>query len=45
MKIITEGVETQKQLEFLQKNSCELYQGFLFSKAVDEESFKNLLIT
>ena len=43
MKIIAEGVETQKQLQFLQENRCELYQGFYFSKAVDEESFKSLL--
>lgn len=32
MKIVSEGVETQAQLEFLRQHGCEQYQGYLFSK-------------
>lgn len=32
MKVVTEGVETQAQLDFLRLNECEQYQGYLFSK-------------
>lgn len=32
LEIVAEGVETQKQLEFLQSNHCEKVQGFYFSK-------------
>ena len=32
MKVVTEGVETQEQLDFLREHGCEQYQGYLFSK-------------
>jgi diguanylate cyclase (GGDEF)-like protein/PAS domain S-box-containing protein len=32
MKVVTEGVETNAQLEFLRKHKCEQYQGYLYSK-------------
>lgn len=32
LTVLAEGIETQKQLEFLKKNNCELGQGFLFSR-------------
>ena len=32
MKVVTEGVETQAQLDFLRLHGCEQYQGYLFSK-------------
>jgi diguanylate cyclase (GGDEF)-like protein len=41
---ISEGVETQGQLEQLKHLGCELYQGYLFSKPVNAEAAKNLLI-
>jgi EAL domain-containing protein (putative c-di-GMP-specific phosphodiesterase class I) len=34
MTIVAEGVETEKQLEFLYQNECEIYQGWLYSKAL-----------
>lgn len=32
MKVVTEGVETNEQLEFLRQQGCEQYQGYIFSK-------------
>lgn len=32
LEIIAEGVETQAQLDFLQARSCEIIQGFFFSR-------------
>ena len=32
LQIIAEGVETQAQLDFLRERSCEVIQGFFFSK-------------
>ena len=40
---VIEGVENQNQLHFIQENGADLYQGFIFSKAVDEEQFLSLL--
>ena len=34
LQVIAEGVETPEQLEFLVKNRCELYQGYLYSHPV-----------
>ena len=34
LQIIAEGVETQAQLDFLIARSCEVIQGFFFSKAI-----------
>lgn len=34
MKVLAEGVETEKQLEFLASNNCDLVQGFLFGKPI-----------
>jgi diguanylate cyclase (GGDEF)-like protein len=32
LKVVTEGVETAAQLEFLSKHGCDYVQGYLFSK-------------
>jgi diguanylate cyclase (GGDEF)-like protein/PAS domain S-box-containing protein len=37
MAVIAEGVETEAQREFLAKNNCSAYQGFLFGKAVQPD--------
>lgn len=44
MRVVSEGVETRKQLNFLKKKGCELYQGFYFSKPLPITEFKRLKI-
>ena len=40
-KLVAEGVDDPETLDFLRKNNCELYQGYLFSKGVTfEDSIK-----
>jgi EAL domain-containing protein (putative c-di-GMP-specific phosphodiesterase class I) len=34
MNVIAEGVETKQQRDFLEKNGCTHYQGYLFGKPV-----------
>lgn len=43
LEIVAEGVETQKQLEFLQSNHCEEVQGFYFSKPVTTSELETIL--
>jgi diguanylate cyclase (GGDEF)-like protein/PAS domain S-box-containing protein len=42
MTVIAEGVETNQQLDFLKKNSCDLYQGHHHSMPVPAEKLKHL---
>lgn len=37
MSVLCEGVETQAELEFLQKLECDAYQGFLFAKPMESD--------
>jgi diguanylate cyclase (GGDEF)-like protein/PAS domain S-box-containing protein len=43
IEVLIEGIEEESQLHFIQESGVGKYQGFYFSKAVDEESFIKLL--
>lgn len=43
LKVVAEGVETREQKEFLQKWSCDYFQGYLYSKPLPKEEFTSLL--
>ena len=43
LKIVAEGVENEAQLAIVKSLGIDEYQGFLFSKAVDKESFLALV--
>jgi len=43
IEIVAEGVETDKQKAFLNKNGCFIIQGFLISKAVEKQNVIKLL--
>jgi diguanylate cyclase (GGDEF)-like protein len=43
MKVVAEGIETIEQLRILQGIGCDVFQGFLFSKAVPPEAFEALI--
>ncbi|RDE19486.1 EAL domain-containing protein [Motiliproteus coralliicola] len=42
IKVIAEGIETEQQLELLIAANCDYGQGFLFSPAVELETFSQL---
>lgn len=44
IQVITEGVETQEQVDFLKEINCEYAQGFLFDKPLPIELFEKRLI-
>jgi diguanylate cyclase (GGDEF)-like protein len=43
LKLIAEGVETGEQVNSLRSMSCEVGQGYYYSKPIDEEKFTNKL--
>ncbi len=43
LKVIAEGVETEKQLAFLKENDCHLIQGFYYSPPLPVEEMTALL--
>ncbi|MEY3880577.1 MAG: hypothetical protein RIQ94_1373 [Pseudomonadota bacterium] len=42
-KVLAEGVETQQQLDFLQAQGCDLYQGYLKNRPLPADDFIKLL--
>ena len=44
IKIMTEGVETKNQYEFLKSNGCNYFQGFYLEKPMDVLQFENKYI-
>jgi diguanylate cyclase len=43
MDVVAEGIETVDQHRILQHAGCDIYQGFLFSKAIPPESFEAMV--
>jgi EAL domain-containing protein (putative c-di-GMP-specific phosphodiesterase class I) len=43
LEVVAEGVENSIQLECIQDNKTDLYQGYLFSKPIEEISFIEML--
>ena len=44
LKVVAEGVETEEQLRFLHLLRCDQVQGYLFSKALPADAFRQLFI-
>lgn len=40
VKLVAEGVETEKQLDFLRNHNCDFIQGYYFSKPLPLEAFE-----
>jgi diguanylate cyclase (GGDEF)-like protein len=43
LRVVAEGVEREEQLDFLRRQRCDHYQGFLFSRPLAAEEFQALL--
>ncbi len=41
MEVITEGVETQKQVNFLKEYGCDIFQGYHFAKPMPMREFED----
>ncbi len=40
LSIVAEGVETQEQLDFLQRHDCPIFQGYFYSKPLAKDQFE-----
>ena len=40
LKVVSEGVETEEQFNFLLEKGCDIFQGYYFSKAITKEEFE-----
>ncbi len=43
IRVVAEGIETEQQRDLLRAAGCDFGQGFLYSRAVDRETFGHLL--
>lgn len=43
LRVVAEGVEHERQLEFLRAQNCDEYQGYYFSKPIPADAFESLL--
>ncbi len=44
LTVVAEGVETKAQLDFLQEQTCDRFQGFYFDEALDQNAFEEKYI-
>ncbi|WP_158318636.1 EAL domain-containing protein [Halalkalibacter akibai] len=44
LKVVAEGVETKEQLLFLEKNGCQIAQGYYFSRPLPKEEFERTFL-
>lgn len=42
-KVIAEGVETENQMDFLKRNSCDAIQGFIWSKPLSAKEIETVI--
>lgn len=45
LEVVAEGVETKRQLDFLQLNQCQIIQGYFFSKPLSLADMTNYIET
>ncbi|MAM87038.1 MAG: hypothetical protein CME36_07005 [unclassified Hahellaceae] len=45
LEVVAEGVETQPHLDLLRDNGCDNYQGYLYSRPVGAQAFRELLLS
>lgn len=45
VKTVAEGVETELQYDYLQSINCDMYQGYLFTKPMPVNEWRNLLMS
>ena len=45
LKVVAEGVENHEQLGFIATQGCDLAQGYLFAKPMDEKAYRSYLET
>ena len=43
MKVLSEGVETEAQSDFLKEIACDMAQGYLYAKPMPEAEFTQML--
>ncbi|MBO1519463.1 putative bifunctional diguanylate cyclase/phosphodiesterase [Oceanisphaera pacifica] len=43
IQVIAEGIETPEQMKWLQRNGCDFFQGYLFSKALHPSDLHKVL--
>ncbi|AHM57623.1 putative signaling protein (plasmid) [Peptoclostridium acidaminophilum DSM 3953] len=44
LHVVAEGIETDNQLSFLRENSCNMGQGYLFSRPLGKDAFLKFLV-
>lgn len=44
LRLVAEGVENEKQLEFLRKNGCDVVQGYYYSRPLPIEEYEKKIL-